>query len=100
MPSLPFSSRTETSPSSSERTSTGPETSDHRPISVEKRPTSTICGAEPHPALPRRTRSALTEIDGSTSSAKAPSIAKGRPVFFVTKASMRPLCRLRSPKAR
>ncbi len=70
-----------------------------RPISVAKRPTSTICGAEPHPALPRRTRSALTETDGSTWSAKAPSIAKGRPVFFVTKASMRPLCRLRSPKA-
>ena len=52
------------------------------------------------PALPRRTRSAATETDGSTLSLKAPSIAKGRPVFFVTKASMRPLCRLRSPNAR
>ena len=59
--------------------STGPEISDHSPMCVERRPISTICGFEPHSALPTRTRSARTEIDGSTLSSNAPSIAKGRP---------------------
>ena len=64
-PSRFFSRRTETSLSSNERTSTGPETSDHSPTCIEKRPTSSICGFEPHSALPMRTRSARTETDGT-----------------------------------
>ena len=35
-------------------------------------PISTICGCEPQSAFPRRTRSATTEIEGSTSSSNAP----------------------------
>ena len=100
LPSASFSSRTATSLSSNERMSTGPEISDHRPIRSDRRPTSTICGCEPHSAFPSRTRSATTTTAGSTSSWNVPSIANGRPTACVTKASMRPLWRLRSPNAR
>ena len=100
LPSAFVSSKTATSVRSNERTSTGPETSDQSPTCADTRPISTICGCEPQCALPRRTRSATREIEGSTSSSNAPSIANGRPRSSVARVSMRPLCRPRSPKAR